>query len=110
MKPPTNKEAVRQLNAFVGELRFDAWASWGQYDLNQINVEHERHGASPSFVAAPHFNLKALWQQQKGSKRRAGLGAALASVGLKFEGRQHRGEDDARNIARLLPYMDLSVV
>ena len=105
---PGYQEAVRRLGAFVGELQFDAWASWGQYDLNQIDVECERHGITPVFFTAPHINLKALWQQQKGSKRRAGLGAALASIGLKFEGCQHRDEDDAKNIARLQPYLDLS--
>jgi len=107
---PVYQEAVQRLDSLVGALQFDAWASWGQHDLNQINIEHERHGVSPSFATAPHINLKALWQQQKGSKRRAGIGAALASVGLAFEGRQHRGEDDTRNIARLLSYLDFSAV
>lgn len=103
-KAPRYTEAIQRLDAFVGELQFDIWASWGQ-----INIERERHGVTPSFFTAPpHINLKALLQQQKGSKRRAGLGAALASVGLKFEGCQHRGEDDAKNIARLLPYLDFS--
>ena len=36
-----------------------------------------------------------------GTKTRLGLEAALAAVGLEFDGRPHRGVDDARNTARL---------
>ncbi|GAA5523574.1 hypothetical protein Maes01_00122 [Microbulbifer aestuariivivens] len=104
---PDYPEAVRRLDAITAELEIDAWASWGQYDRNQIAVELERHGIAPAFFTAPHINLKALWQDRKGSKRRAGLGSALRSLGMQFEGRQHRGEDDAKNIARILPYLDL---
>ncbi|MOA69379.1 hypothetical protein D3C78_1975310 [compost metagenome] len=36
-------------------------------------------------------------------RKRVGLNRALEMSGLTFLGTQHRGLDDARNIARLLP-------
>lgn len=104
---PDFAEATALLNDWLQGLEYHAWASWGQYDFNQIRVEQARHGCAPAFFAKPHINLKALWQEKTGKKRRSGLGSALQSLGLEFEGQQHRGEDDARNIARLLPNLDL---
>ncbi len=102
---PQYASAVIDINAFLAEYDFSAWASWGQYDKHQIAAELDRYGITPEFFKLPHVNLKALWQHQKGSKRRAGLGAALASVGLDFVGNQHSGKQDAFNIVRLLPYI-----
>ncbi|CAH8487451.1 ERI1 exoribonuclease 2 [Schistosoma bovis] len=53
------------------------------------------------------IDLKAIFQQWLGShkvgrKWRGGLKDALNLVGLHFEGRPHRGIDDAKNTARLL--------
>ena len=36
---------------------------------------------------------------------RIGMAAALKKIGLELEGTQHRGDDDAYNIARILRYM-----
>ena len=103
---PLYASAVIDINAFLAEYNFSAWASWGQYDKRQIAVEFNRHNIAPDFFDLPHINLKALWQHQKGSKRRAGLGTALASIGLDFVGDQHSGKQDAFNIVRLLPYIE----
>ncbi|KAF8568839.1 hypothetical protein P879_05946 [Paragonimus westermani] len=63
-------------------------------------------------LALPHdllnrMDMKAMFQQWLGScsareKWRGGLSDALTLVGLTFEGRPHRGIDDARNTSRLL--------
>ena len=37
--------------------------------------------------------------------KKPGLGDAVRMVGLRFDGTQHRGIDDARNIARRLPFI-----
>ncbi|WP_288131587.1 3'-5' exonuclease [Microbulbifer sp.] len=100
---PDFAQATELLDVWLAGKEYQAWASWGQYDFNQIRVEQSRHGCAPTFFAKPHINLKALWQEKTGKKRRSGLGSALLSLGLDFEGQQHRGEDDARNIARILP-------
>lgn len=37
--------------------------------------------------------------------KKPGLGDAVRLAGLEFSGTHHRGIDEARNIARLLPYI-----
>jgi inhibitor of KinA sporulation pathway (predicted exonuclease) len=49
------------------------------------------------------MNLKRAFSERLGESRPYGLGQALTRVGLRFQGNAHRGIDDARNIARLLP-------
>jgi inhibitor of KinA sporulation pathway (predicted exonuclease) len=49
------------------------------------------------------MNLKDLFARRVGGRRR-GNHNALARVGLTATGTHHRGIDDARNIARLLPF------
>ncbi|KAH8850210.1 ERI1 exoribonuclease 2 [Schistosoma japonicum] len=56
------------------------------------------------------IDLKAIFQQWLGShkvrqKWKGGLKDALHLVGLGFEGRPHRGIDDAKNTARLLHHL-----
>jgi len=51
--------------------------------------------------------LLRLFLKGRAAKRRSGLQAALAFHDLAFEGQHHRGIDDARNIARLLPWIPL---
>ncbi|CAH8490328.1 unnamed protein product [Schistosoma rodhaini] len=56
------------------------------------------------------IDLKAIFQQWLGShkigqKWRGGLKDALNLIGLHFEGRPHRGIDDARNTSRLLLHL-----
>ena len=46
-----------------------------------------------------------LFSQQLGEEQRHGMAGALRRVGLPLVGTHHRGIDDARNIARLLPWV-----
>ena len=78
-----------------------AWASWGNYDKGQFELDCSRHGVDDPHLGLPHFNLKNLFAKAVGEKR-MGLGRAVKYVGAKFEGRAHSGRDDAMNMARLL--------
>jgi inhibitor of KinA sporulation pathway (predicted exonuclease) len=79
------------------------FCSWGDYDRNQLDRDARRHG-----VALPlgrrHLNLKQAFRDRSGDDKKLGVGQALGRVGLRFAGTAHRGIDDARNIARLLPF------
>jgi len=90
------------LAAFIAK-RDVLFCSWGDYDRAQFVRDTERHGV-PNPVAGPHFNIKEAFNQRVGSNKKRGVGQALSYTGLRFEGTAHRGIDDARNIARLLPY------
>lgn len=84
----------------VGEVRF---ASWGAYDKNQLLQDARRHGVALPFGVDDHLNVKAAFAERTGTKR-CGMSTALRRAGLPLEGTHHRGIDDARNIARLLPW------
>jgi inhibitor of KinA sporulation pathway (predicted exonuclease) len=79
-------------------------SSWGEYDRNQLEQDCRCHRLAYPF-SPEHINLKAQFSLRLGQRRRFGLAAALARAGLTLQGTHHRGIDDARNIARLLPFI-----
>jgi inhibitor of KinA sporulation pathway (predicted exonuclease) len=97
---PTFREAAARIAAFGDGALF---CSWGAYDRNQLEADARRHGL-PSPLGPPHWNLKEGFAKAAGDRRTMGNRAALRRVGLAATGTHHRGIDDARNIARLLPY------
>lgn len=105
---PVYVDVVKQIDIWLAAYDLFAWGSWGQYDKNQIEAERRRHTCSPAFNYRPHLNLKKLWRKENGSgkSRNGGLHNALSFHNLASEGTQHRGIDDARNIAKLLPFID----
>src|SRR5690554_2558688 len=106
---PNYPEAISIFDDWLGDLDGWAWASWGRYDLRQLLSEKARHGVEPSLFALPYINLKRPWRKSTRSKKQ-GLRAALAFHDLKFVGNPHRGLDDAKNIANLLPYIKLELL
>lgn len=85
------------------------WCSWGNYDRLHILADSAKHGHIPGFMTYPHLNLKRIWRRTTGQKRMNGLAHALDYHQLDFEGHHHRGVDDARNMVRLLPFMECSL-
>lgn len=80
------------------------FCSWGDYDLHQLALDcNYHHVAYP--IAATHVNVKKLFSQAQGYNKKFGLGQAVHMMGLKFSGTAHRGIDDARNIAALMPFI-----
>lgn len=94
--------ALELLGAFLGERR-GLLSSWGAYDLNQLRRDAARHQVPLPFGPG-HWNVKEAFAAARREKP-CGLGAALRRQGMDFEGTAHRGIDDARNIARLLPWI-----
>ena len=96
--PPFAAVAAR-LAAFGAGTVF---CSWGNYDRNQLAMDARRHGIAPP-LGPEHINVKERFAQVAGERKR-GNRDALSRVGLQATGTHHRGIDDARNIARLLPF------
>lgn len=92
-------EAVARLAAFGASALF---CSWGNYDRNQLAADAERHGIAMPWT--DHWNLKSAYAARAGT-RKVGTIEALRRLGIAHEGTHHRGIDDARNIAKLLPYI-----
>ena len=80
------------------------FCSWGNYDRTQFQSDCMQHDVAYPF-GDRHINLKAEFASANGRRKKLGVPAALRSVGLTFSGSHHRGIDDARNIACLLPYI-----
>lgn len=78
------------------------FCSWGGFDARLFAAENARHGVTRGLP--PHWNLARAFSGRLGLRRRFSVLGALERVELAFEGRPHRGIDDARNIARLLPW------
>lgn len=101
---PGFPECVAAFESWLSRHRHFAFCSWGDYDRKQLQQDCDFHRiANP--ITAPHRNVKRLFSERRGMKKTYGLSEAVASVGLAFSGTHHRGIDDARNIARLLPFV-----
>ena len=78
------------------------WSSWGQFDDTQLRRDCAFHGIP--YEMPRHMNLKQRFVSAQGKRSRMGMAATLELCGLSLEGAHHRALDDARNIARLLPW------
>jgi 3'-5' exoribonuclease 1 len=100
--------AVQRLSAWLRErdaLGKILFCSWGDYDKNQLQRQ-ERQGGVRLPLGRDHLNLKEAFRRRSshGDDSKLGTGQALRRLKLRFDGTAHRGIDDARNIAKLLPY------
>ncbi len=99
---PGFPQAIRQLARFI-EGRDALFCSWGDYDRHQFEQDARYHKVALPF-GGRHLNLKKRFSAELGEEKRYGMAGALRRVGLTLRGTHHRGIDDARNIARLLPW------
>jgi 3'-5' exoribonuclease 1 len=84
------------------------FCSWGEFDRLQLERDCAYHRIP--YPLPVHLNLKRRFSESLGASRRSGrhdlgVAQALAACHLEFEGTAHRGLCDARNIARLLPWI-----
>ncbi|MET9351226.1 3'-5' exonuclease [Streptomyces termitum] len=87
------------------DARLRPWASWGDYDRRQFDRQCRATGTAFPFgrpAERGHTNAKAVFTEAYGLGRRPGMADALRIAGRPLEGRHHRGEDDAWNIAGLV--------
>lgn len=81
------------------------WASWGDYDRLQFARQSHADRVAYPFgcpTERTHTNAKAAFAAAYGLRKKPGMSHALRIAGLPLEGRHHRGEDDAWNIAALV--------
>ena len=100
---PGFAQAIDSLARFI-DGRDVLFCSWGDYDRRQFEQDAKFHKVSLPF-GGKHLNVKKQFSTQLGEETRYGMATALRRVGLKLQGTHHRGIDDARNIARLLPWV-----
>ena len=103
-RAPTYPEAIALLKNWLSGYSNGVFGSWGDFDRKQFQQDSNFHKV-PFPIAYPHVNLKQLFSEKLGLRKRYGMAKALQLAGLPLEGTHHRGIDDARNIAKLLPYI-----
>jgi inhibitor of KinA sporulation pathway (predicted exonuclease) len=101
---PGYVEAATQLKNWLSNYTNAVFGSWGDYDRNQFKQDSKFHQV-PFPIAFPHVNLKKRFTKVQGLPKRFGMAEALQLAGIELAGVHHRGIDDARNIAKLLPYI-----
>ena len=97
-------EVLARFRGWVYEHEVLAWASWGDYDRKQFEQDCALHG-QPWPFGFRDLNFKEVFRTRHKLTKRPGLSGAVARAGLAFVGTHHRGIDDARNIAQLMPFL-----
>lgn len=101
-------EAMMRLGDFiestVGWDRLGVFCSWGAFDKNLFHKDCILHNIEYPF-SDEHVNLKTAFSLNQGRQKQYGTMKALRLCGYEFEGDHHRGIDDARNMARMLPFI-----
>lgn len=101
---PSWPTVAAELAEFAGVYAGQCWGSWGAYDRRQIERESARHGLADPLAGLPHVNFKASFAKTRKIKQ-TGMATALQIARLPLEGEHHRALCDARNVARLLPFV-----
>lgn len=100
---PTFPIVIAALREFVEAHGRPLFCSWGNYDRGQFGLDAGFHQVDLPF-GTDHLNIKQAFSDALGTRKRFGMAGALRKLGLPLAGTHHRGIDDARNIARILPY------
>lgn len=86
----------------IKDTRCMVWASWGMWDYDILKKECLYKDIKMwEMLPIAHLNAKALYSAYfvKGKK---GLATACGELNMPFVGKQHRGADDAENVALIL--------
>ena len=100
---PGFPEVASALKKWIYGFEDVSWCSWGDYDRAQLALDCDRHHVTNP-MPHRHINLKARYSAANGLSKKLGMAQALKHAALPLVGTHHRGIDDARNLARLLPH------
>jgi inhibitor of KinA sporulation pathway (predicted exonuclease) len=103
-RAPTYQKVISRFKQWQSSYPNFIFGSWGDYDRKQFEQDSKFHRI-PYPISSEHVNLKQLFTDNQGLPKRYGMAQALELAGLELIGTHHRGIDDARNIARLMPYI-----
>jgi len=101
---PRFPDALQAMLSWLAPFENYLFCSWGDYDKSQFIQDCHYHRVAYPFPDA-HLNLKKQFSITQGLKKRFGMAGALQKVGIPLQGTHHRGIDDARNMAQLMPWI-----
>jgi len=94
-------QAFAIFHAWFSHFPDHMFCSWGRYDKEQFGRDFAYHSMQSPFKE--HLDLSGLFKRKIGRKR--GHRGAMKFFGLQPDGDHHRGLSDARNIAKMLPFL-----
>ncbi len=100
---PSYGEAIGDFSQWVGQYPRFVFCAWGDFDRRQIQLECKRHGLTNP-IQTTCLNLRTMFGRSQDLPGLFSLNESLKMANLEFTGVHHRGIDDARNIAKLLPF------
>ncbi|MEB3293310.1 MAG: 3'-5' exonuclease [Synechococcales bacterium] len=116
-RAPTFAEAIVPFQTWLATYPNYLFCSWGAFDLSQIKRDCRYHNLDWK-IKSSHCNLRTRFHRlsKKGlltdinshpikTQEKYGLQQALELLGIAIEGTPHRGIDDARNTAKLIPHL-----
>lgn len=100
---PSYAEAIGDFSQWIEAYPKFVFCAWGDFDRRQIRYECKRYGlANP--IQTTCLNLRTMFGRSQDLPGLFNLNDSLKMANLEFTGVHHRGMDDARNIAKLLPF------
>ncbi|TQV73564.1 exonuclease domain-containing protein [Exilibacterium tricleocarpae] len=101
---PGFPDAVKQFKQWLYQYDSFLFCSWGDYDKGQLERDCQLHNI-PYPIGSEHLNIKKMFSTSQNLKKKFGMARALTLAGLPLHGAHHRGIDDAKNMAQLMPYI-----
>ncbi|MCY7406916.1 MAG: exonuclease domain-containing protein [Alkalinema sp. CAN_BIN05] len=102
-RSPDFNVAISQFSEWMTAYPNRVFCAWGDFDRRQIQRDCKRHHLkNPLNITC--FNLKTMFARSQQLPGTYALKQAMDLAKLSFTGTQHRGIDDARNLAKLLPF------
>ena len=100
---PLFADAMKKFEEWLSWQDDYLFCSWGDYDKKQLNRDCQFHNYNNP-LKGKHLNIKKEFAKQQRVKP-CGVKKALNLAGMQFKGSHHRGIDDAKNMARLMPWI-----
>jgi inhibitor of KinA sporulation pathway (predicted exonuclease) len=100
------EEGLRKLESLIVG---NTVVSYGNYDINMLNKMMTLYNTKIK-LPANHINVrelaaKKLFNSSDPKQAPSNPTSSMEKIGLKFEGKNHRGNDDAYNVARLYLFL-----
>ncbi len=101
---PLFPEAIANFQQWLSAYPGFLLSSWGEYDRNQLQQDCNFHGIA--YPLGPwHLDLQKQFTTTQKLPQLHSMNQALKFAKLALDGTHHRGIDDAKNLAKLLPYI-----
>jgi len=94
-------QVAREVTIFLAKYPKALWGSWGRYDADQLRADAIRAHCAPMLQGIQHVDLEQLYREIFACPS-MGLKPATEALGLSWTGKNHRGIDDAVNLASLV--------